>query len=295
MDNEKFNTLLVGSDGAKGMYFLGAIFYLEQQKHLSHIEKYIGVSIGSITCLLLNCGYTSKELITIFIDFDTDYKKDFDLNACCKNLGIFSNTFLKDKLTLLIQKKFIDSDFDDNIPTLLQLYKFTKKEFYSCTHNKTINSTEFISYKNFPNIKCIDSVLLSANIPIMFYELKYNDCIYLDGVLSNPYPINFLDDGKNKIIGMYLNQLKTNIETVEQKTIKTISESICQYVVSIMDIPLNTLRDINISKCSERCINLAIPCNKIDTMGISLDIKDKAEMVMTGYNYTKNNLKIKKI
>lgn len=63
-----FNSLVFEGGGVKGISYIGAIEYLEDNNILKDIINFGGSSAGSHIATLLAIGYKSKELKDIFFD-----------------------------------------------------------------------------------------------------------------------------------------------------------------------------------------------------------------------------------
>ena len=54
--------LVISGGGIYGIMMIGIINNLDNYKLLKDVKKYLGTSVGSIICLLLNIDYNSYEL-----------------------------------------------------------------------------------------------------------------------------------------------------------------------------------------------------------------------------------------
>ena len=194
------DVVVLGPGGIKGFYMLGALYEFECQNMFSNVKVWAGVSIGAIISLLIVVGYTSSEIIDIFLQYDiVHFIYDTDCNKDPQqHFSLFSSRPLRSVLEKLIREKI------GMIPTLLQLYEHTHLNLTAVSLNLTEQRTEYISYFTHPMMNCIEAVLCSSNIPGIFDPILYNGNHYVDGALSNPYPIDAFDDGKTPILGIYI-------------------------------------------------------------------------------------------
>jgi len=265
--------LVLGPGGIKGFLELGALVGLEKEGLLSDVTTYVGVSVGAIISLLLVVGYTVTEIIVeaadanIFEDFSSVSWKDIK-----ENFGLVSSAPIKRKLTKRVMEKF------GYVPTLEQLYHSTGVELVCVTANLDKEITEYMSYRTEPGMSSVDAVMYSMNIPIIFYKLKYKGCVYVDGALGNPYPVDEYDDGSVNILGVYIESTcRTEREPSDSTT--------TMYVHKIIQFTMSQLRDKIIKTCSERCKHLCLKSNIVDSTGLTIDAHLKADMILDGYTY----------
>ena len=84
-----------------------------------------------------------------------------------------------------------------------------KKKICFVVSNITSNKCEYITYKNYPNLKLWKAILMSISIPVVFPSVKYNDNYYVDGALYDQiglYKIKqkYIKDN-NMIVITYIN------------------------------------------------------------------------------------------
>ena len=169
---------------------------------LSEIKYYVGTSIGSIICLLLIIGISPSEILShICANFDTSIK--LDIQSILTKCGATSPDFLFDRLLKVVEDKI------GFIPTMDELYETFHKEFTVVTYNITTDETVYIDYKSHPNLSCIEALKMSCNIPIVFEKYMYDKCFYIDGGVSDNFPIEYAKDKyKNeKILGLNVDKV----------------------------------------------------------------------------------------
>lgn len=269
-------TVVLGPGGVKGFLHLGALKFLEENKILDNVKRYVGVSIGSILALYLVCGCDISEIFSeslytpdFFSEFMNvkDFKTVFDIaKDTASKVGFFSNEIVRNKIKDKLVSKF---GFE---PTMLQLYQATGLEFVSVTLNLSKERTEVLSYKTHPDMSCIDAVLLSINIPIIFRKLKYNGDIYVDGGLGNPYPIDLYDNNEENILGLYI---ETTNEDIDESFYVYLSKSITSTMTQLQ-IKIRSL-------CSPKCVNVKLQTDIKSTMGTGMTLSQKKEMYSQGY------------
>ena len=274
MDEEP-RVLVLGPGGAKGFLELGALLYLEQHRYLEKVSTIIGVSVGAVIGLLLVCGYSAEEILencfqtTLFQDLSS-----VKLSEVSNHSGLIPNTVIREKLESLVQNRF------GIIPSLHQLYMATGLMLEVVTVNLNTSNTVYLSHKTDPECGCVEAVLLSMNIPLLFYKLEYKGNLYIDGAFGNPYPIDRYDDGKTRILGIHI----STREKIEGNM------DLLIYIHKIIDAPSSQITKMMINKCSKMCTHIRLSNKILDTTGVSLSLDDKVKMIVRGYNKTRKQL-----
>lgn len=263
--------LILGPGGVKGFLELGALLVFEKEGYLQKIEKYVGVSIGALINLLLVSGFTITEIITEAVD--TNIFQDIsciNLSESKQNMGIISNRSIQEWLIKRIENKF------GLIPTMEQLYLITGKDLTCVSLNIDTDKVAYLNKDNFPSICCVDAVLMSMNIPFLFYKIKHNGDTYIDGAFGNPYPVNLYDDGQTDILGLY-------IRSKYPSDAKDIDHSLLYYFNKVAFATMIQLRKNIMRNASPRCKHLKLATTVLDTTGLSVDLETKSKMIMVGY------------
>lgn len=262
------DVVVLGGGGAKGFLELGALFALEQQGFLDRVKTWAGVSIGSAISLLFVAGYSLEDIITHGITANIFQAPIIDLAAIQSNKGILSNAVIRIELEKLIKAKL------GKVPTLEELYMATSIDYDSISYNLSKKKVVRFNRTTHPHISCVEAALLSMNLPFVFHAAIFDNELYADGGLGNPYPVDLYDDGINNILGMY----------IESGSPPTVESGLGSYAYSIIQAPMDELRKKIIGTSSDMCQHIRLTTSNIDTVGISHGPKEKAKMLIDGYN-----------
>lgn len=265
----KPDVLVVGPGGIKGFLYLGFLVKIEDEGILDDINVYCGISVGSFILILRIIGYSFREIIEMALKYNLigDISAITIPNAGNK-YGFLNQENNKTLIETFILKKL------KKIPTLFELYVMTGKIFITTTYNITNCKGEYITpfTKKYEKVSCVDIIIMSSAIPIIFQQYQMFDCCYIDGGLFNPYPINYLDDGNHNILGVYI-KVKPDV----------LNESIDNYIDKVIDSTILTKINEFINNSSKKCKHFAIKYKKRETLGINITTEDKGKMVMLGY------------
>lgn len=265
-----YSTLCLSGGGINGFNILGSLKYLIDLKILKIqlINNFIGTSIGSLINLLLIINFKINDVIKIMyklnldkisINYDIDnFFENYGFNNCSEILSIIQ-TLLNDKL----------NKYD---LTLIEFYKITKKKFNIIVVNFTDRKEEIINYENNPNMSLILALRMSISIPLVFYPVKYQNKIYIDGGIINNFGFNYCNSKKTLGICFMTNY-------------KTTPNNIFEFIQGIYSIlqknsTLRHLKDPNHFNIIHLRNNLVEAISNINN-------KTKLKLLKKGYKQTK--------
>ena len=188
---DKFNELIIGSGGLSGFSYLGSLKVLNQYYPLKNFTYFTGCSAGACLCTLINIGFKINELEKIILEIKIEEFIELKISNLLSNGGFVDNTKIKNLLISMFLTKNIDPKITFN-----ELYNLTKKILTMNSVNQTLNKSEYFNYINTPNMIVIEALLMSMNIPLICPPIKYNNNIYFDGAVLDPYPHNYIKDTK---------------------------------------------------------------------------------------------------
>lgn len=273
-----YDTLVLPGGGMKGFILLGSLQYCIDNNILQNIKKFIGTSIGSILCYLLCIGYSPIEIVTyIHLTKYIEKTSNFNILDMINSKGAVTFNHIQEgleKMTIEKIGKFL---------TLGKLKEEFGKELYCVTYNMTVCTTEYINCNTHPDMPCLTALRLSCNLPLIFERFKYMDNYYIDGGVSDNFPIEKAKEIGEKILAL---ELKINEKSFKDEP----SEGMMSYLLKIFQIfSKNIKRNYDIDeKC---CI---IPLDTTDVLNafdFGINSKIKLDMFSCGYESTKQFFK----
>ncbi len=180
------NVLVIGSGGFKGFYYLGAMAVLEREHVLEHVHTIVGVSVGSLLGMLYTL-YTTEEMVAIAEQrrFDALFQMRPSILEIIASESLFDTTAFEEELVQLLVAKI------GFVPTLLQLYTITGITLVAVATNFNRSEPVYFSRHNYPDMPCIQAVLMSCCVPFIFKQMRdAHGTVYVDGVLSDPCPVH---------------------------------------------------------------------------------------------------------
>jgi predicted acylesterase/phospholipase RssA len=277
---EDYDTLVMSGGGAKGFYLLGAIQCAMDIGLLANLKNYYGTSIGAIISYLLIVGYTPVEIL-VSIHTNNWFEKIHFLNivSLVNCNGSASFTPLQEALEKMTIDK-VGCYF-----TLGKLKERFGKTLVCVAYNITKCETEYIGPDNYPDLPCLTALRMSANIPLVFDRFKYMDNFYLDGGLTDNFPILKADSLGGKVFGL---NLDVRVDSMKDNP----EEGILSYVIKLNMIPRYYAIKSEVARASNRCkVVTVVTDDVLSPVDFNVGSKTRLEMFSKGYNTVKEELK----
>jgi predicted acylesterase/phospholipase RssA len=206
------NILIISGGGMKGFCALGAVAKLKELEIIDEPDVYCGTSIGSSLCFLLSIGYNCEDIFTILHDIDSEMLMKYNIDSIFNDshFGIASLDAFISVITILTKKKNISRKI-----TFKKLYNKFKKDLIITGVSVNDAKLYYFNHINTPDMEIITAIKISCSIPFIFKPVEYNNKIWIDGGCFNNYPIDFFTDKLDDVIGIYLEDGDTVIDTFE--------------------------------------------------------------------------------
>jgi NTE family protein len=276
MDSCNYDTIVLSGGSVNGILIIGALQYAYDNYLLSNIKTYIGTSGGAILNFLLIIGYTPIEIMIYLCTNQLIEKlQHFNIVAMINGTGALSFSSIYEHL----EKMTIDKI--GFLPTIQELNDKFGKEFICVTYNLTENKAEYISCENNPNLPCLIAIKMSSNLPLIFENFKYGNNFYIDGGVSDNFPIDVGINKGNKILGIYLDHGDDNSS----------DENIIKFIYKLMFIPISQTMKHKIDNASlnKNCNIIKLETyGKLSAFNFNISSIDKLELFSSGYQQIKN-------
>ena len=204
---KKYDTICLSGGGVKGISFIGALEYIEENKYieLQSINNFVGTSIGSIVSFFLSLDYTIEEIKEFIMDFNFT-KLIPEINI--ENILLLHGVDTGEKIMLIVSH-FLKEKYNIDDITFEEHYKLTNKKLTIIGTNFTKSCEEVFNYELTPNMSVLTAIRISMSIPIMFTPVHYNDNYYIDGGVVNNFPLNHCNP--NTTLGIYIKNSNNNM------------------------------------------------------------------------------------
>ena len=272
----EYDTICMSGGGVKGFAFIGALDYLNKKKiiNIDNIKNWVGTSIGSILAYAFVCGFSITEMENFIIEFDfTKTNPDISIDNIFISHGISDG-----KRAEFILRSFIQHKFNIDDITFLELYKLTQKNLLIIGSNFTHACEEVFSHNTTPDMSVVTAVRISMSIPVFFTPVLYNNCYYVDGSITNNFPIKHCD--KYTTIGLYI---RNNNDTCNNEI-----TSIVSIIIGCMNIISDTINHKDINMCDNI---VQIDNYKHEFINFDFTIETKMKLLKLGHTYAKKFIK----
>lgn len=250
--------LVIGSGGFPGLMFVGALHRLYSEGYLEKVREMAGTSVGSILCLLLAIGYTPREIWNIARYMTLEHFMTSTQNFL-RELGLYTTHALETFLQKLLEAKHWAN------PTFQEVFDQTGKGLFIPAYCNTTEEETIFSYLDTPDMPVVQAVLMSCTLPLIFSSYEYQGKHYIDGAVTCPYPVKYVDRGQ-PVLGLYLR------ETGQMK--HKMSEWILGNSDEIMESALRS--------ASGECQHICIYNTCLDFTGMATSDKERHHMVQMG-------------
>jgi predicted acylesterase/phospholipase RssA len=285
----KFNELIIGSGGINIFCYIGALKSINEYYPLKNFKYLTGSSAGSLLCVLLNIGYTIEDIKEL--TFKININDFFDIKIInLLNIGGFIDN---SRIINLIKSTFITKNISINI-TFQELYELTNINLTMNSVNQTLNNIEYFNYINTPNMKIIDCMLMSMNIPLIFPPIVYNNNLYVDGAVLDPYPINYHKDTYKLGIVSITEYEKDFIFSSNNATDNILTSSNIDFMTNIKDLCLLIYYNYLKMFYSKKKYKNTIYILNIYHNEFNFNIDDGSKINLYDLGYNKSNLFLKK-
>jgi predicted acylesterase/phospholipase RssA len=270
------DTLILSGGGPSGVAYAGILKALTLTDILKRDElnEIITTSVGIIFATLYLLDYTILQIEKIVLE--TDLTKilnvdDLEIDDLLLKFGLFSNKQIGDSISSFIRHKTSKNDL-----TLKELYDYSKIILTVKVYNVDKGKTEYLNYKNTPDISLTRLSMMTSAIPYLFQPVEFEKDLYVDGGLKGHFPIEAC---KSKhYLGLNVRGGTTNRSNFG----------------ILKDLPI---LKFTLDLMNDRDNNIDPDDNKIFTyhinggLNFSLDKDERKKMIEKGYNITIEYLK----
>jgi len=169
-------SISLSGGGVNGLQYIGMLYSFEMNGYKPEQFIFHTSSIGSIIASLWYIGYSSKDLMNIFIQ--QDFEPDCNLINLFEFGGLDNTNKLYDILKNIIFKKCNKNICLDELPNIFIYTSNIIQNTFECFHSNNIELYKVIS--------------MSSCIPFIFPPISFDKNLYVDSALMNNTPNHHL-------------------------------------------------------------------------------------------------------
>ena len=265
------DTLILSGGGPSGIAYAGILKALTEYDifRKDELKCMITTSVGIIFAILYLLDYNILQIEKIVLETDLNKllnSEDLEIDDLLVKFGLFNNKPIGDSISSFIRHKTQKNDL-----TLKELYDYSKIILTVKVYNVDKGKTEYINYKNNPDIGLTKLSMMTTAIPYLFQPIKYNDNLYVDGGLKGHFPIEECES--KYYLGLNVKGGTTN--TSNFSLLKDLP--ILGYTINLMND-----RDNNIDPDDDKIFTYHINGG----LNFSLTIEERKKIIEKGYNMT---------
>lgn len=280
--NSNYEILVLSGGGKKGIVQLGVLhaMCINGVIDFTKLQSFVGTSVGSIICFLLIINYLPVEILSHICSKGSEIKPQINFLELMTNFGMQSI----DSMFTILEK--ITEDKIGFLPTMSELYELYGKHFICVTHNLSADThfdeqeTVYIDHISHPNLSCIEAIKMSSNIPLVFSKYIYDKNYYVDGALSDNYPIIYTSNRfpDKKILGICIDRPSCSIKGVDDKKVNIMDYMKCLLAISYK---MNTTRSRKY--VTENIHSLTIVVDEPDEFKFDMSVSSNFQLFSIGY------------
>ncbi len=276
-----YKNLVLSGGGILGIAYVSSLRVLDQQGILKNIQRYAGVSVGSIVVGALACGASVDYLENIFRKVDFNDFRD-NSNFIFKLAGFFQRFgYYKGDKLIKWYRSIIQELTGNGEITLGEIYQQYGKELRIVATNVDKQRCEYFTSQTHPSLTLVQAVRISASYPFFFETVKYNDDLYIDGGLLNNYPISIFDDQNdfNETLGIKLTTSEDleQIKSPSDQSPKNVRDYIFTIAQMLFSLALRThIDNVNLTR------TIMINTKTISSMNFNITTKDREFLIQQG-------------
>ena len=271
--NISYDTLVISGGALKGLVSLGAVQYAKDNFLINDIKNYVGTSSGAIICYLLIIGYTPIEIVVYISTYNLIEKmQNVDLLSLTRGNGVISFHNVHECLERMTIEKI------GYLPTMLDIKNNFDKTFICATYNISDNVCEYLSHENYPKLPCLTALRMTSNLPYIFDLFKYGNNFYVDGGVSNNFPIDVGDKLGKKILGV--------LTSLENRKLDNFNMGSIDFIFRILYVPIQENILNKIAACSDKCKVVSIDY-EMNPLNFHINSKNKLDAFSAGYQLMK--------
>ena len=271
-----YDTICLSGGGINGLNILGSLKYLIDSNilNIKNIKKFMGTSVGSLINILLIIDLNINTIIKIIYKMNLDKMSiDYDINNFFDNYGFNNCSEVLTIIQTLLYTKLNVYDI-----TFKELYNKTNKSLNVVVVNFTQKKEEVINYINYPNMSIILALRMSISIPLIFYPVKYNNNLYIDGGIINNFAYNYCNS-KTTLGLCFMSETENN------------SDNILDYIKGLYFI---LQRNSTVNHLEEPD-NINIIYLKNTLVGAINNINNKQKMILLKNGYKQTKIRTQKL
>lgn len=265
-----YKNLVLSGGSTRGISQLGALKTLIKHNLLDfhRLKTVVGVSVGSIIGCLIVLKHSIDKIWDFIMKIEIPRLISVDLSLLLMHYGIETGKIIHK----LIEDILTESTNIKKI-TFKQLFEKTGIHYIVVGSCLTTKQPVYFDYKNTPDMIVSIAIRISISIPGLFIPVNLNGKKYVDGSITDNYPMHFFENELEDTIGIVAsNECNTDYNCVEQYLFAIINLFLYNYYYNIRE------------RYTSNTILITRSVNNVHTFNFEIDNKTKKELFTIGEN-----------
>ena len=210
-----FKGLCLSGGGIAGFVHLGLLRYLENKNLTKGIDVIVCTSVGAIIGSMLAVGLTSDKIYDHLITLNHDILQYTTIEEFFTRFGLDSGEYFMAELADIFLTNGVSP-----VITFDEVQMNYNKCLIITGTNLNKQETTYFSPETHGKMRILDAVRISIGIPFLFTVSIYSDEFYVDGGITDNYPLHHCLDQvrkvhpdlhavENHVIGSYIESMPT--------------------------------------------------------------------------------------
>ena len=205
-DFGEIDYLCFSGGGGYGMMFIGALEALKRTRNLDmdRIKGCIGTSAGALTAFFVATGASYERFLALALEYDhCNIAPKMDIALLVNHYGMDEGG----KLMEVIENVIESAGMSKNV-TFSDLFRLTKRHFISVASNLDTEQAVYLDHVSNPNMEVKLAIRASMGLPLVYPPCVIGETFYVDGALTEQYPVDFFPLEKTLVLGVNIPKIK---------------------------------------------------------------------------------------
>lgn len=220
-----YKGLCLSGGGITGFVHLGVLKYLEEKHLTKKLNIIVCTSIGAVVGTLYAIGMSAQDIYETLLNITHDVLQYSTIDEFFNVFGMDSGEYFMAQLVDILISKGISP-----LITLADVQAIYGKCLVITGTNVSQHCTVYFSPNTHKDMRVLDAIRISISIPFLFSAASYKNDLYVDGGVTDNYPLHYcisavakahptLKNPADYVIGSY-------IESMSPRGIKNIEDFI---------------------------------------------------------------------
>lgn len=179
--NDTIQTLVVSGGGMKGVASLGAVSALRSMGSLRSVKTVVGTSAGALVAAAFATDRADARLVDELCRCSR-LRADIDLHRVMNTFGLDTGANLDAWIGVVLGGRRY---------TFGQLFRERGRRLVVCATNVSTRRAVYFSPETTPDMDVGLSLRMSCSIPLYFAAVPYDGDVYVDGAVSDNFPMEW--------------------------------------------------------------------------------------------------------